>query len=288
MITADQLGAGTIEIWDGPPPGGVPDGVERIDGHSPALAQRLVRNVTRPTLTPVIPDTPSTTTSVIVAPGGGFHFLSADNEGLLVARWLADRGITSFVLEYRVAVTPPDEGGMLAQMQALITAGTGSISERLDQLGRDAAGRGGIVADAVEDGGQAVRVVRRAAAGLGLDPGRVGLLGFSAGARVALGTLQLADTEAHPGFIGSIYGPDPSDGTLPGTVPPLFLAAAADDELGISPVPTYQRWKKAGARVEMHVYSRGGHGFGLAPRGVPSDSWIERFHDWLVAEALLG
>jgi acetyl esterase/lipase len=131
---------------------------------------------------------------------------------------------------------------------------------------------------AVADGLQALRVVRQQAETYGLARDRLGILGFSAGAYVAAGAASEYDAETRPSFAAPIYGlwnPRP----LPADVPPLFLAAATDDamvEVEHS-LALYSAWKSAGRPVELHLYSRGGHGFGMNRQGLPSDTWIDRF-----------
>jgi len=234
----------------------------------PAL--KVVRNVAQPTLTAYLPDPiAATRTSVIVCPGGGFHFLSIDMEGTDVARWLNVRGIAAFVLKYR-----------------LIRTGDGFPAEVWEALGhrevmaeRMAPLRPLILAD----GQQAVRLVRERASEWGLAPDRIGMLGFSAGGAVTASVAFEHDAGSRPDFAGVIYGGGRADVPVPDDAPPLFVLCAADDPM-VPPrtsVRLYEDWRAAGHSAELHIYAQGGHGFGMQVRGLPTDTWIERFADWL-------
>lgn len=273
-----------IPLWPGTAPGS--EGWTRTEAESPApwdAKVRLVRNVVRPTLTAYLPDrakAAGTAVAVIVAPGGGFRFLSWASEGTQVAQWLADRGIAAFVLKYRLV----DTGATEQQFQDNANAMFGRLSrigpassEILDADMQKAAVLAG------EDGRQAVRIVRRRAAEWGLAPDRIGMMGFSAGAMVTADVALRHDAESRPDFAAPIYGAPLHPVTPPADAPPLFVLWASDDSL-VSPVRAtdlYLAWHNAGKPAELHVYATGGHGFGMQPRGRPSDRWIERFADWL-------
>jgi acetyl esterase/lipase len=139
------------------------------------------------------------------------------------------------------------------------------------------------------DGCQAVRLLRESAAGWGIDPQRIGIMGFSAGGMVALSTALHYAPSSRPNFAAPIYSAPPPDIPIPADAPPLFLLCAADDDMA-SAVSTrfYTEWRAAGRPVELHIYAKGGHGFGMNQSGLPSDFWIERFADWLQALGFLG
>ncbi len=241
---------------------------------------RGVRNVTNPTLTPVLPDAAKATgAAVIVAPGGGFLALSMDHEGYAVARWLADHGIAAFVLKYRLKPTPVDPAEYRTAMIAMLNGAM-----------RNGGGDPGMLTPpaALEDAQAAVRLVRRRAAEWGVDPQRVGFVGFSAGAITTLSVGLSADKDARPDFIAPIYGPmDRRD--VPKDAPPLFAALAADDPLfGKSDLGIVSSWRAAGRPYEVHVYEHGGHGFGLRKLGSTSDLWIDEFYAWMKARGFLG
>ena len=241
----------------------------------PADDQRWLRNVTVPTLTAYLPDPGTATgTGVVIAPGGGLHFLSVDNEGSWVAERLAARGIAAFVLHYRVTETPADVAGFGAVLGRVF-----SDPGYLEDVSRD------MRAAAREDGGAAVRLVRHHAADWGLSRDRIGMLGFSAGAFVSLATAIDGSEEERPSFLAPVYPAWWGEADVPDPAPPMFLAWATDDGLGDTIVRAsldlYSAWRRAGAAVEAHAYARGGHGFGIRPQRAPSDRWFEDFLAWL-------
>jgi acetyl esterase/lipase len=242
--------------------------------------QQWLRNVTVPTLTPFLPEPGDRTgTSVVIAPGGGLHFLSVDNEGTWVAERLAERGIAAFVLRYRVTPTPVDVAGFGASLGRVFGEPT-----YLEDVSRT------LRAHCRADGGAAIRAVRENAAGWGLDPERVGMLGFSAGAYVSLVTAADATEEERPSFLAPVYPAWWGEPVAPEPAPPMFLAWATDDGLGDtiirSSLDLYAAWRRAGAPVEAHAYARGGHGFGIRPQGTPSDRWFDDFLAWLSSSGL--
>jgi acetyl esterase/lipase len=232
---------------------------------------RITRNVTNPTLTVYLPDAATATgTGVIVAPGGAHHFLAVDHEGHDVARWLIARGIAAFVLKYRVLPMPDDDEEFLAA-RADIPA---RIREHLSAHWPHA----------LADGQEAVRLVRRRAAEWGVRPDRIGMMGFSAGGHLAAGVTLANEPSSRPDFVAPIYAAFWGDIVVPADAPPLFTALASDDAIAVQPcLALYSAWQAAGRLAEIHCYAKGGHGFGMAPQGWPSDGWIERFGEWLGA-----
>jgi acetyl esterase/lipase len=240
---------------------------------------KVVRNVTEPTLTAFLP-TPSvaTGTAAIVCPGGAFHLLAIDHEGIDVARWLNARGVAAFVLKYRLVQTAVRDEDFLKQMQ----------TSELDHNKMRAVTRQ-VGPLAIADGQQAVKVVRQHASQWGLAPDRIGIMGFSAGGRVTLGVALEHDAESRPNFAAPIYGALWEDITVPADAPPLFIALANDDELAVDPsVALYSAWRTAGHPVELHIYAQGGHGFGMRKQGLPADHWIDRFGEWLQVQGFLA
>ena len=240
--------------------------------------QRIVRNVTRPTLTPVLPAKDKANGSaIIVVPGGGFRFVSMDNEGWPVAQWLADIGVAAFVLKYRLVETPDPEADFVASLLAMML--DPATAER------------DIFADAalpIADAQAALRMVRAGAERWNIDPARVGMLGFSAGSAATLGATLADDVAARPGFIGSIYG-SMKPLSPPDNAPPMFAAMASDDEyFGKQGFGLVESWKASGAPVEFHMYETGGHGFGSFRKGTTSDAWFDHFAAWLKARGLLA
>jgi dienelactone hydrolase len=108
------------------------------------------------------------------------------------------------------------------------------------------------------------------------------MIGFSAGALVAVATVLDPDAGRRPDFIGAIYGGLPESRDAPADAPPLFVAYANDDDLAREPCPRLQEaWLRAKRPVELHAYAAGGHGFGLIRQGLPSDGWADSFISWL-------
>lgn len=270
---------------------------------------RAVYNVVTPTLTPYLPD-PATAsgTGIIVVPGGGFSYLAIDKEGHQAAQWLAGHGIAAFVLKYRCREAPPQgtttgargggaAGGARGAAGAAGARGEGAPVGPRGQ-GAPAGGRGGQPAGSssmdeagkygMADGIQAVRTLRRRAAEFGIEPNRIGVLGFSAGAMVASATLLLSDADDRPNFAAPIYGgPFGAMPPIPKGLPPAFLAWAVNDALaGSAAGALYEQLKKAGYTPEAHIFNAGGHGFGMDKKGTTSDHWIDSFYYWLEAQGL--
>jgi acetyl esterase/lipase len=217
----------------------------------------FARNVSIATLTPFLPDPAKATgTAIIVAPGGGFRTLSMENEGSDVARALAARGVAAFVLKYRLNPTPRDMASF-GQSMAAMFAGAARPQPR-----PSASPAFPSLAPQLADSRAAFALVRRRAAEWNVNPNRLGMVGFSAGAMLTLQT-ALQDHNAKPAFIGIIYGPlDPAG--VPADAPPMFVALAADDPLfGGKGTGLIQSWMAAKRPVEFHLYEQGGHGFGM-------------------------
>jgi acetyl esterase/lipase len=266
MATPAQPDA--IKLGTGPLPGAT----VAESWHS-QYGSSFARNVTEATLTPFLPDPAKATgTAVIVAPGGGFVTLSMENEGWDVAKALAKQGIAAFVLKYRLNQTPAALSEYADSTRRPRTAPPG---------GSPGAGpaSAGMKAQ-LEDARAAFALVRARAGKWGIDPDRVGMVGFSAGAMLTM-TTEYAVPEARPAFLGDIYGPL---GTVdvPKEAPPLFVALAADDPLfGNSGFGIVESWHKAGRPVEFHYYEQGGHGFGMYPKETTSTGWFSAFTSWL-------
>lgn len=244
--------------------------------------RRAVHNVKEATLTPFLPSAgKSNGTAIIVAPGGGFMSLSMDSEGYDVARWLASRGITAFVLKYRLQPTPTTTEGLRAQAIALFTAGPAAQAKFLADA-RPAA---------IEDAAAAMRLVRSNAAAWRVDPKRVGFMGFSAGAITTIGLTLQSDDQARPDFIAPIYGPmgKPTE-ALPAKLPPMWTALSADDPLfGNSDLALLTAWRSRKAPYELHLFERGGHGWGFnGLSGTTSTEWRQEFSAWLVMHKLMA
>ncbi len=142
-----------------------------------------------------------------------------------------------------------------------------------------------MVPEASEDALTALRLVRTSAAKWGVDPRRVGLLGFSAGADAAMRATLAAPAAERPAFLGYVYGPRAAP--PPADAPPLFVALAMDDPLlGDQGIEVAQAWRRAGRPVELHAYEAGGHGFGVGKPGTTSTLLLDEFNAWLASRGL--
>jgi len=192
--------------------GALPGATVKESWHS-QYGSPFARNVTEATLTPFLPEPAKATgAAVIVAPGGGFRTLSMQNEGWDVAKALADRGIAAFVLKYRLNQTP---ASLVEFSRPTPQRPRTSFSERMAALGPQ-----------IADASAAFALVRARAGEWKVDPKRIGMVGFSAGAMLTMAT-TLGGGDAKPAFIGDIYGPLEAV-TVPAEAPPLFAALAAD------------------------------------------------------------
>jgi acetyl esterase/lipase len=272
-------GAEVLRLYSGPAPGS--EGARQAEV---AVGSR-VYNVTVPTLTVFRPKPGAgTDAAVIIAPGGGFVRLAMDGEGYAVARYLADRGITAIVLKYRTDETPADRIPRAIAPGAAAGPTLESAPAR-SPAPRPAPNTSVGAHQAVADGMAAVRFVRAHAGAWGVSPSRVGFVGFSAGAFVAMELALDRDPASRPDFVGAIYAPRPADMMVPADAPPLFLAVAADDEtVHVAPsLSIFQDWLAAGRSAELHVFESGKHGFGMSRQQKDSDHWIEDYLWWLRA-----
>lgn len=262
------------------PTGPLPDAPAKESWHS-QYGSVFARNVTSATLTPFLPDPAKATGSaVIVAPGGGFRTLSMENEGWDVARALADRGVAAFVLKYRLNQTPAEMDAFAESMRQMFS-GAG----RPERPSSDA--QIAMIAPQIADSRAAFALVRQRAREWKIDPERIGMVGFSAGAMLTMAT-AVAGEDAKPAFIGNIYGPL-SAMSVPEDAPPLFVALAADDPLfGAMQFDLIENWRAAGHPVEFHLYEQGGHGFGMYQKETTSTGWFDAFVDWMAMHGLMS
>jgi acetyl esterase/lipase len=263
-----------VPVWPGVAPGS--EQATQREVSAPALLGKFiaVRNVVRPTITMYRASQEPAVGAVIIAPGGAFRFLNFDTEGTQVAEWFAAHGVTAFVLKYRLVETPASDLLMWPAFAATM-ANTKALFATLEEDGKFA----------VADGIQALKVVRAHAKEWGVPEHRLGFVGFSAGAAVASGALLKSAPADRPDFTAPIYGaPFGEIGKLDASLPPVFLAYAGDDPLVPHFVDAfYQALRSAGLHPEMHIYDRGGHGFGMRHQGTSSDHWIDDLFNWMVA-----
>ena len=267
-----------IQLYPGKAPGSESwDWTEKET--TPFPNNRMLYNVSEPVLLHYpAPKDKANGTSIIVAPGGAFHILSIDNEGIRVAEWLNSLGIEAFVLKYRLVKSETDN-----PFAALIPLMNNK--DKLDSINAP------VVELAKNDGIAAMKYVRTHASKLGLDPGKIGFMGFSAGGTVTMSVMLSAAEEWKPDFIAPIYlykkavlGKD-----MPKKETPIFIAVATDDGLGLLPhsIELYQEWVAAKQPTELHAFEKGDHGFGFAPKGTTSDMWTQNFENWLRKRKLI-
>jgi acetyl esterase/lipase len=232
----------------------------------------VVRNVTRPTLTAFLPDPKKATgAAVVVAPGGAFMLLAIGPEGWEVAKRLNDRGIAAFVLKYRVMPTPAGEAEASAFMNDKVKKGLPDPKKQPTLQ----------YPPSTDDGLAALALVRQNAVKYNIDPKRVGMIGFSAGAMTSLNTVMKAKPGTGPDFFGYIYGPQATV-RVPKDAPPMFSAIAFDDPLfPTMGFPIAAAWHKAKRPVEVHAYERGGHGFNLGVQGTTTTLMLDQFVAWM-------
>lgn len=239
----------------------------------PDIVFPVLSNVHHPSLTPFLPAKEHATgCAVVIAPGGGHMQHTIDREGYDLAKWLAARGIAAFVLKYRLARDGSNPAG---QPQPY----------RIDL-------------HAAADGSRAIRLIRARAGEWAVNPQAIGILGFSAGGEIALlaaarhdaGKPDAADPverqSSRPDFFAPIYtgGLNRTDYVWSKeATPPAFLSCAYDDRMPEQLATFFTTLRQAGVNAELHIYSSGGHGYGVrADRpGLPVSTWHVRFAEWL-------
>ena len=243
----------------------------------------MARNITKATLTPFLPK-PGTANgaAVIVAPGGGFRWLSMGNEGWEVAQALADKGIAAFVLKYRLFPTHESLDSFSAWMNRprfgppTDTSKTAPAPPRPPQID---------LSNQLQDAETAYAMILKRAREWGVDTSRIGMIGFSAGAGLTMHSTLNSKT-MKLAFIGPIYG-GMGPVEVPKNAPPMFSVIATDDFLFGGKFGVIESWFKAGIPVEFHLYQNGGHGFGLGNPNRTSNRWFDAFIHWLDVNGFL-
>ena len=279
-----------LRLWPSEAPGSERWSIAEATTRSPS-GDRVITNVSDPTLTVFLPDVDvATGAAAVIAPGGALRALAFDNEGVKLAEWLNERGIAGFVLKYRTLQQDPSAPrGPLPGMPA---PGAGARQELVIVNGNanpapNDAALGKVLELAVADAQAALRLVRSRADEWHVDPQRVGIIGFSAGGGVAVGTALAAKSAASPDFLVSVYGPSLQDVDVPAHAPPLFIAVGASHfNVTNGCLALFSAWKAAGTPAEIHVYDGISAGFGMTKRGHPVDGWTDRLYEWLVAREL--
>lgn len=277
-------------LYDGPAPGSenasYPEIILKSDvGHS------RVYNVTVPTLTVFSPEAAiNTGAAVLIAPGGGNMYLTWEEEGIHVAQWFQRHGITGIVLKYRTNFMGNDEEEvrnnqekMLGKINSFIKMGEEAQKGALkDTPGIDTPFRKMEPSVQGDDGRAAVKFVRAHATEWGVNPEKVALIGFSAGAGLTMNVMYFNDDESRPNLVAPIYGI--SGGELPEHPVPIFIAAPEFD-LG-APRPSfelYERFQQAHLPAELHFIHDATHGEGLLYNGKEWNEWIDLLHNFMKA-----
>ena len=275
-VTAQDV----IPLYPGTPPGSTAENYPEKAYFSKLWNTEVVSNVTKPSLTVFKPtDATKNGTAAVICPGGGFMALSITSEGTDVAKYLTERGVTTFVLKYRLAHTGEDATQEFATL----------FNEQNHEKFQETIGK--VIPLSIADGAAAIAYVKQHAAEFGVSPDRVGIIGFSAGGTVAAGATLHPAPGGTPAFVAPIYAAASffKDMPVPADAPPMFIAAATDDNLGLAPdsIALYQKWVGAHKSVELHMYAKGGHGFGARKHNIPTDHWIDRLAEWLQLEGFL-
>ncbi|MGH1506453.1 MAG: alpha/beta hydrolase [Acidimicrobiales bacterium] len=282
-----------IELWpldrwpDGPPTdlGEIPPESSFVLDEGAAAGAPMLRNISEASLTVFPPDAGTANgKGVIVVPGGGWTINAWTHEGLDVATWLNELGYTAFVLKYRVQASPADP----EEFAAIQAASDGLLSRPIphadkptaigDLIDTDAYHRAR--AAAADDGRRAIEVVRAEAERFGIDGDALGMVGFSAGAFLIV-DIALDPRADQVAWIAPIYGGETQGASVPADAPPLFTAVAQDDLLVRIVEGLHRDWVAADRSAEFHEFRRGGHGFGMTPLGLPSDSWADLLVTWM-------
>lgn len=254
-------------LWPGTPPGDTTNLAPEFDRTGPdgrlVAGRRVIRltNVSNPTLSIYRPPSEiDTGAAVVIAPGGGYTILAYDLEGTEVAEWFNTVGVTGIVLKYRVPARDPSRRWLAS----------------------------------AQDGQRAMSMVRGRAKEIGIDPDRIGIIGFSAGGspvrHTALITQRLYEpvdgydeVPFRPDFAMPIYsGGVPEGATISEDCPPFFMVITHDDRnRSLAVAELYVALKKANVSAELHIYESGGHGYGLRPTELPVTRWPDRMMEWM-------
>jgi dienelactone hydrolase len=304
-----------IKLWDGPAPGSEKwtQNETAIEYLSPFWNEKNVAvfNVVEPTLTVFSPvPEMAADAAVIVCPGGGFTALSWDTEGPNVAKKLAEKGITAFVLKYRVAYSggTPEEVNLICQSSyggqhrtpevlELINKNmeiSRSISEDFGKQDTTSLKMskevlrsiGNIIKMSADDGRRAIEYVRENADKWNINPSKIGIMGFSAGGMLSLEVAFNHTEKSRPDFIGIIYGSMGFAG-IPDDPMPMFMASSQNEAIG-GAAALYTSWCNAKLPAEIHSFTGSRHGFGYRNNGDSVNIWIDLFVNFLEKIGILN
>jgi len=261
-----------LQLYKSKPPGSEDWYWEEGKNDRNSMNVMTVYNVVHPTLTVCLPDASMANgTAIIICPGGGFHFLAIDHEGTDIAKILIKNGITVFLLKYRL----------------VHILGDNPFDDMLDAVDQKAWDDESlpIIPLAIADGRQAIAYVRTHAGEYNIMPERIGIMGFSAGGMVAASTAFHYDGINRPDFIVPIYADIPESrlGPVLPDAPPMYIACTQDDEFGFAThaIRMYMKWYEARCPAELHLFVKGGHGFGSGSPANTTLNWISLFLVWL-------
>jgi acetyl esterase/lipase len=279
LMISNSLFSQEIQLYNGNPPGSEGLNWKEEQSNTNSLKIMTVYNVSQPTLTVFTPDKAiANGTAIIICPGGGFHFLAIDHEGTNAAKELVKKGFTVFILKYRL----------------VHIAGNNPFDDMLNTPDHKAWDDEGlpIIPLAVADGRKAIEYVRTHASDYGVATDRIGIMGFSAGGLVTASTAFDYNSSNKPDFVVPVYAdfPPARVGKVLQDAPPFYLLCAQDDEFGFAThaLNLYKHWYEAKRPAELHLFSKGGHGFGIGIEGTSTHAWIDDFTKWLSAEKLMG
>lgn len=280
-VSVDAAERPTISIWPNSLPAGAkPVDAKRVEELKGKLTEERIYYVETPSITVYhAPKETANGCAVVICPGGGYNILAWPKEGLEVAEWFNSIGVTAAVLKYRVPRRDP-------------------AAPHIEPL---------------QDAQRALRLVRHHAQDWNVDPQRVGILGFSAGGHLTAMTGmhwqkaaydridEADDLSCRPDFMCPIYaaylGPDYKDNVaglgplvkVTEKTPPTFMAVTADDtHRGSQAALLFVQLKLSKVPAELHIYSKGGHGYGIRPSENPISTWHVRLGEWLKVQGLLN
>lgn len=269
-----------IPLYTGAVPGSENWNWNEVELDNNAWNTKIVYNVSKPTLNVFLPDPAvANGTSVVICPGGGFIALSINSEGYDVAKWLTKKGVTCFVLKYRLAHCTSNDP--IKDFNDAIRGGDKDIQQK--QMAAAALG--------IADAKAAIAYVRAHAKEWNIQPDKIGIMGFSAGGTLTAAAAFNYTADNKPNFVAPIYAyfPKEMQSAVAADAPPIFIAVAANDQLSLQShsIDLFTQWNTAKKDAELHIYNQGGHGFGMRVQHIPTDTWIERFADWLAIQGLL-
>ncbi len=233
----------------------------------------IAYNITKPTLTIFTPDSLSRNgTAIIISPGGAFRVLNVETEGRATAEKLMKMGITVFLLKHRLIRSKTSDPWKEAITRMGDTAKfTADNGHQVRQMAR-------------EDAVAAMQLVRQNAAKYNIDQKKIGFIGFSSGAGLALHVATSERKETRPNFAAFVYGGKLTPDVL-SEAPPAFIVSATDDVLAnpLNSINLYKAWIENKIPAELHLYAKGGHGLW----GSPANTWIYRFEEWMAVQGFL-